>query len=108
MNKSKMTNYIFQELLRVSKNEFSSGDLLECAALIVEANDNPVFDTRPYFSDGRPPDFKRSIDYELIEHPWEILCQYTEDLKNIGCALFDDYTGHISDDFILQQALLTS
>jgi len=104
MNRSKKVQHIFAELADTLGHTMPKHELLECAALIVNAYEDPIKNTA-YLSEGRTPLCELPVNQVIGQWPWELMTDDYSAKSEIDSALEDDYFGHVTQDFQFQQLI---
>jgi hypothetical protein len=104
MNRSTKVRHIFTELAETLGHTMPKHELLECAALIVKAYDEPIKNTA-YLSEGRTPLCELPVNQVIEQWPWELMTEDYCARSEIDDALEDDYFDHVTQDFQLQQLI---
>ena len=105
MTKPAMIRQIFAELRNTLGPETPAYELLECASLIAEANDNPLNGGAAFLSDGKASFCELPVNqvigtwgWELVEHDYRSASTYDNECQ-------DDYMAHVPTEFIWQELL---
>jgi len=104
MKRSKKIQHIFAELVGTLGRTMPKHELLECAALIVRAYEEPLKNTS-YLSDGRTPMCELPVNQVIEQWPWELMTDHYLATSEIDGTLEDDYFGHIPEDYQWQQMI---
>ena len=104
MNRSKKVRHIFAELAETLGHTMPKHELLECAALIVNAYEEPI-KKMAYLSEGRTPSCELPVNQVIEQWPWELMAEDYLAKSEIDNALEDDYFGHVIQNFQLQQLI---
>ena len=102
MNRPKKVQHIFAELADTLGHTMPKHELLECAALIANAYEEPIKNTA-YLSEGRTPFCELPVNQVIEQWPWELMTAEYWAKSEIEYGVEDDYFGHVTQDFKLQQ-----
>ena len=103
MTKPAMIRQIFAELRNTLGPETPSYELLECAALIVDANEDPLKGGGAYLPDGKTSFCELPVNqvigtwgWKLVEYDYRSTSDYERQ---------DDYMAHVPTEFRWQELL---
>ena len=105
MTKPAMIRQVFAELRDTLGAETPAHELLECAALLVEANENPLNGGAAYLSNGKTSLCELPVNQVISTWGWELVDGDYNLMGACGNEHQDDYMTHVPKEFILQELL---
>jgi hypothetical protein len=105
MTKPAMIRQIFAELRNTLGPETPTYELLECASLIADANDNPLNRGAAFLSDGKSPFCELPVDQVIGTLAWELVEHDYRSTSAYGNENQDDYMAHVPQEFVWEQLL---
>ena len=101
MNKPQKIREIYSELKNVLGDEFPSHEVVECAARLVDASDDSLYEPKTYLGAGGPiPYSEMSVDQVIENCPWKVVSrEWTGE---------DDFMPYVPKQVLIEQCLVSN
>lgn len=98
MNRSKKLRSVYAELKSALGDDLSSQELLDCAAMMVDASEDSIIEPSLSSHSGRLPFSELPVNQVIENYGWKIL--------NRECLWEDDYMPPQSNQQLIEECLL--